>query len=164
MSWRYGLSILLGLAWCSLLSAGERLIPIQPGSIIRESLPTGKHPMVTKPGFQSYISQPDPTAGLAALEREHRFGLPRSALQSRTLRILALRIEFQPDCESSSSGTGLFDLRDTLQFLNEEGHEFDRAPHDRLFFERHLEALAQYHHCVSNGKLTLQSTVYPRHL
>lgn len=164
MSWRHNLVILVGCGWLSLISASERLIPLKAGSIHREIPKPGPHPLITRPGFQNYISRHDPTSTLLKLEREHPWSLPRQTLTNRKLRILALRLEFQPDCDASSSGTGLFDLRDTLQFLNEESHEFDRAPHDRLFFERHLQALANYYHSVSNTKLQLEWTVYPRGL
>lgn len=69
---------------------------------------------------------------LLGLRRSKPFSLPKSASPTGvvdTITILALRISFQiesPD-DVSTTGNGSFDLRDTTQFLAQEGHLLDPA-------------------------------------
>ncbi len=120
-----------------------------------------EHPKVYKEGFKKFIPSFNPKSDLLGLERIKEWALPKKSLENKTIRILALRVEFVPDCDSASTGNGLFDLRDTLQFLYEEGHEIDRAPHNKTYFSNHLEALKRYYHYVSDGKLNLTYKVFP---
>jgi len=103
---------------------------------------------------------------LLSLDRDTPYGLPKAALPDDivdTLTIIALRVDFSfedPD-DASTTGRGVFDLRDTATFLAEEGHAMDPAPHNRHYFEAHLRSLAQYWKIVSNGKLQLVYEVLP---
>ncbi len=83
-----------------------------------------------------------------------------------TWRILAVRVSFpteDPDNETTS-GNGTFNLSD-----DEENHElnehriypFDAPPHDRTYFEAHLQALSNYYRDVSNGQLEIEYDVFP---
>lgn len=79
-------------------------------------------------------------------------------------RILALRVDFpleSPD-EATTTGVGAFDLR----FATDAGEDYvppyDLPPHDRAYFERHLAALARYYQVVSDGRVAIESEVFPR--
>jgi M6 family metalloprotease-like protein len=79
-------------------------------------------------------------------------------------RILALRVDFpleEPD-QSSTTGTGKFDLRTHAEALVDYALPFDTPPHDRTYFQRHLEALGRYYDTVSEGRVQIQSAVFPR--
>jgi len=87
-------------------------------------------------------------------------GIPAPVLPD-TLRVLLLRIEFVPDTDPTTTGDGTFDLRSLTDFTDSAGHQIDAAPHDRGFAERHLRALHHYWWAMSNGKLSLETAVYP---
>ncbi len=105
------------------------------------------------------------------LERETEFGLPVAkgnlplALSSQidTLNVLVLKVDFQqevPD-DPTTTGDGTFDLRSYEQFLQEEGHFLDPAPHNTAYFSSHMEALARYWRFVSDRRLRLIWEIYP---
>lgn len=118
--------------------------------------------------FRSMVSQ----RNLLGLEREtpfgpatHKNGIPIAlASQVDTIRILALKIEFQtedPD-EPTTTGNGNYDLRSLDQFIEDEGHDFDPAPHNTSYFSSHMEALHNYWWFVSDKTLHLGWDVYPQ--
>lgn len=116
-------------------------------------------------GFKSDVSR----RNLLELERETPFSLPRLSKrafpQTKTLKILAIRVEFQeeiPD-DDRTTGNGLFDMRTQGEFLQQEGHLIDPSPHDTLFFLKHVEALNNYWWTVSGGGLALEGEVFPKH-
>jgi M6 family metalloprotease-like protein len=120
---------------------------------------------VSNRGFKSDVSR----RNLLQLERETPFSLPRlskpALTLTKTLRILAIRVEFQeevPD-DPQTTGNGLFDMRTPDDFLEQEGHLIDPSPHDTLFFTKHIEALDNYWSTVSNGQLALEGEVFPKH-
>jgi len=85
---------------------------------------------------------------------------------SQTWRILALRVQYQvedPD-ESTTSGTGTFDLRSLPEAISDYALPYDTPPHDRRFYEQHLEALSRYYQEVSEGRVVIESDVFPRQL
>ena len=63
------------------------------------------------------------------------------------MRLLALRVQFQPDTDPRSTGAGTFD------YSQSDGTTFDGPPHDRLYFELHMTALRNYYESVSYGDL-----------
>ncbi|MCB2212451.1 T9SS type A sorting domain-containing protein [bacterium] len=71
-----------------------------------------------------------------------------------TLRVMAIRVHFQPDTLSATFGDGdfMYDYPDTV---NPDGWLLDPPPHDRQFFQDHLLAARNYFSKFSNGKLTL---------
>ncbi len=71
-----------------------------------------------------------------------------------TLRVLAIRVHFQPDTLSTTFGDGdfMYDFPDTV---NQAGWLLDPPPHDRQFFQDHLLAARNYFDKYSYGKLTL---------
>ncbi len=112
--------------------------------------------------FEHAVSQ----RNLLNLERDGKSLLPVQALSAaepRHIRICAVRVQFQYEetDHDSTTGRGHFDFRTYEEFLAQEKHAVDPAPHNREYFEKHIEALNNYWHTVSNGKLTLSGDVYP---
>ncbi|KAA3612623.1 MAG: T9SS C-terminal target domain-containing protein [Calditrichaeota bacterium] len=80
---------------------------------------------------------------------------PETLAEADTLRILAIRVEFEPDTLSATTGDGSFDLSSPAE------PTVDPSPHDRTYFEDQLQALANYYKTVSNNKQILTWDVYP---
>jgi len=97
-------------------------------------------------------------AGHTGLYRQGPLNAP---VLSDTLRVLVLRLEFQPDSDAQTTGDGSFDLRDLATFRAEENHDIDATPHDRVFVERHMRALHNYWWAMSEGALNITSDIYP---
>lgn len=71
-------------------------------------------------------------------------------------RILAIRVQFQLDSLSTTTGNGTFDsgIPDSITV--------DPLPHDRAYFEDHLRFLGNYFSEVSAGKATVDTfAVFP---
>ena len=86
------------------------------------------------------------------------------ASPTQSWRIVVLRADFpleDPD-EATTSGTGQFDLRDLSQALADYRFPYETPPHDRPYFERHMEALARYYRVVSEGMIEIDYAVFPR--
>lgn len=83
-------------------------------------------------------------------------GLTRQKSQPDTLRILAIRVDFQEDTNSLTTGNGKF------QFTSSEDLSIDPPPHNLAYFEDQLLALSNYYKTVSHGKLILAGDVYPK--
>lgn len=109
---------------------------------------------------------------LLGLDRRAPFALPTAkrgvplgaSVMVDTLNVLALKVEFQretPD-DPNTTGEGIFDLRSYEQFLAEEEHYIDPAPHTTSYFDSHMEALRRYWYFISDRKLDLTWDVYPR--
>ena len=71
------------------------------------------------------------------------------------MSILALLVEFQEDITDQTTGNGLFDLS-----IPEE-QVIDPPPHSPSYFTAQMQALSNYYHTVSKGKLSLDYHVYP---
>jgi M6 family metalloprotease-like protein len=119
---------------------------------------------IQKSGFKSDVSRKN----LLGLERKTPYSLPKLSKiafsPTKTLRILGIRVEFEeeiPD-DPRTTGNGLFDMRDTTEFKQQEGHLIDPSPHDTLYFKTHLRALHNYWWTVSEGRLALEGEVYPK--
>jgi len=95
---------------------------------------------------------------LLGLERQAYYKFPKNLARPTHLRICAIRVEFQPDTTSKTTGNGTFDLSPREQ----SPYPIDPTPHDSLYFAHHLEALARYWYMVSDGKLTLEYDIFPR--
>jgi M6 family metalloprotease-like protein len=118
---------------------------------------------IARAGFHSSASK----RNILKIERDKPWSLPKATAAAAggvdTLRILAMRFDFRyenPD-DPNTTGRGRFDMRDTLQFFEEEGHFIDPSPHTKAYFERHIEALNYYYNIVSEGKLVIVGDVYP---
>ena len=89
---------------------------------------------------------------------------PPAAAQEDVWRILALRVSFpseDPDDETTS-GRGTFDLRPFHEVRDSLRFPYDAPPHDRAYFEAHLDALANYYRTISQGQIEIEYEVYPR--
>ena len=129
------------------------------------------HEMQTNPkpeAMRSMVSRKN----LLGLDRDKPFGLPKSkngvpmlaSVQDvDTIHVLVLRVEFQtedPD-DPTTTGNGNFDLRPQEEFVAEEGHDFDPAPHNAAYFNMHMEALRRYWYYVSDRQLRITWDIYP---
>lgn len=83
---------------------------------------------------------------------------PAVAFSGDTLRILAVMINFQEDNDASTFGTGKFGSIYTQVYGNKI---LDPLPHDKQYFESHLEFTKNYFRKVSKGKLNIVYTVLP---
>ena len=121
-----------------------------------------KSQLPDKPDFKSAVSQ----RNLLGLDRSGKSLLPQHSISQgdvRTLKMCAVRVQFQYEQtdHDSTTGRGQFDMRDYLTFYTEERHGVDPAPHNREYFEKHLEALNNYYSFVSDGNLQIEGTVFP---
>lgn len=82
--------------------------------------------------------------------------MPAQPTPTDTLRIVALRVEFQPDEAESTTGDGTFDL-------GTPAHSFqiDPPPHNRRYFQDHLLFARNYFLKASKGGLLVEGEVYP---
>ncbi|WP_395068956.1 T9SS type A sorting domain-containing protein [Gracilimonas sp.] len=81
-----------------------------------------------------------------------------------TLNIIAIMVEFQPDSNRLTSGTGIFgtDGMEGLPYLqNASDFRVEPLPHDINYFEAHLEFAKNYYEKSSDGQLTLNYQVLP---
>lgn len=72
-----------------------------------------------------------------------------------TFRILAIRVEFVEDDDETTTGNGKFDLSEDTDI------QFDPPPHNKFYFEDHLESLKRYYENASKGKVYIEYTVFP---
>lgn len=147
----------------SVYSNSEQMLRIQDEkSLVSRERSTQPLP---KLDFISDVSR----RNLLELERETPFSLPRFSKaafpQAKTLKILAIRVEFQEEVPDDplTTGNGLFDMRNQQEFFEQEGHLIDPAPHDTLFFTKHIQALHNYWWTVSDGQLALEGEIFPKH-
>ena len=77
-------------------------------------------------------------------------------------RVLAVRVSFPPEDpdNETTSGNGTFNLS-TVE-SSDRIYPFDAPPHDRAYFEAHLQALSNYYRDISRGQLTIEYDVYPQ--
>jgi len=118
---------------------------------------------IVRSGFHS---MPSPR-NILHLDREHPWSLPKAGIAEAaidTIRVLALRFDFEQESPDDplTTGDGKFDFRTFEEFSSEEGHEIDPAPHNRQYFESHMQALNYYYSYVSDFKLVIEYDVYPQ--
>lgn len=85
---------------------------------------------------------------------------PSSALAKRSgsqkIHVLVLRAEFQRDTVATTTGDGLFQMEPIPGII------VDPPPHNREYFEDHMEALRRYYLSVSRGKVDITYEVFPK--
>ncbi len=93
------------------------------------------------------------------LERESMmaFPLPTRDTSVDTINVCVIRVEFQPDASSRTTGDGTFNYSPR----EEAEHPFDPPPHNRAYFESHMEALRRYYLAVSDSQVYVDFDVYP---
>ncbi len=74
-----------------------------------------------------------------------------------TIRILAVMVEFQEEDNRFTTGNGTFDL----PFLQRDDIIIDPLPHDRGYFEAHLEFAQNYFRTASGGLLDIEYHILP---
>lgn len=76
------------------------------------------------------------------------------------LHIVAVMVEFQEDENRLTTGSGIFG-ESGMPFLNNPDIRIDPLPHDKRYFEAHLEFAKNYFETMSNGSLKIDFTVIP---
>lgn len=82
----------------------------------------------------------------------------RASIADDTLKILAIMVSFQEDADGTTFGNGKFGSIYTQSYGSDI---LDPLPHDRQYFESHLQFVKNYFHKVSKGKLEIEYTVLP---
>ena len=103
--------------------------------------------------FQSSYGQINPTPDLFDLNSPLQ-----QPISQGVVNIIAVMVEFQPDDNRFTSGNGTFEL----DYLNRDDIVIDPLPHDRAYFEAHLEFARNYFLAASRGQLDLQYLVLPQ--
>ena len=75
-----------------------------------------------------------------------------------TLKICALRVQFQKDNNELTTGDGQFMIDTTTT----DPYAIDPAPHDKQYFQDQITAAANYFDAVSKGRLTVVGDVFPK--
>ncbi|MBT8390867.1 MAG: hypothetical protein HKO83_08025, partial [Ignavibacteriaceae bacterium] len=87
---------------------------------------------------------------------------PEASIQATTaddtVKILAVMVSFKQDQDGTTFGNGKFESIYTQNYGNEI---LDPLPHDKPYFESHLQFVKNYFEKVSKGKLTIDYTVLP---
>lgn len=97
----------------------------------------------------------DPLTATAALAQ----AAVLAATPPDTIRLALIRIDFRNDrAGSQTTGDGHFDVSGPDTTLP----PIDRAPHDSLFYAKHLEALRRYYDVQSYGRTVILGDVWPR--
>ncbi|MDP2361085.1 MAG: hypothetical protein Q8O14_10070 [bacterium] len=78
--------------------------------------------------------------------------------RGESLRLLALRVDFQPDTLETTTGDGRFES--AFQFSRR--WTIDPLPHDSLYFDSHLRFLSHWYGRASQGGLDLEWEIWPR--
>lgn len=79
-------------------------------------------------------------------------------LNSDTLKILGIMVNFQEDRDAATFGNGKFG---SIYSQNYGNDILDPLPHDRTYFESHLEFVKNYFRKVSDNKLNIEYFVLP---
>lgn len=103
------------------------------------------------------------------LKRTHPISLNQEVKRATpavgTLNVVAVMVEFQPDTNRLTSGTGIFGPNgmDGLPYLTREEETFvDPLPHNGPYFEAHLEFTKNYFLKSSDNQLTIDYQVLPQ--
>lgn len=75
-----------------------------------------------------------------------------------TIKILAVLVEFEEDRDAATVGNGKFNSIYRRDYGNTI---IDPLPHDKTYFENHLEFVKNYYNKVSKGKVNIEFVVMP---
>jgi M6 family metalloprotease-like protein len=78
----------------------------------------------------------------------------------QTINIAAIRVEFKKDSNTLTTGDGTF----LVDSITTEPFAIDPAPHNRTYFNDQIIAAHNYFNSVSNGKVEIKGTVFPKSL
>ncbi|MEO1021702.1 MAG: T9SS type A sorting domain-containing protein [Bacteroidota bacterium] len=87
---------------------------------------------------------------------------PATVNATGVLDIVAIMVEFQPDTNRLTSGTGIFGEGGLPYLERQEDTRIDPLPHNQAYFETKLEFAKRYYERVSDNQLTVNYTVLPR--
>jgi len=105
--------------------------------------------------------------GINAAEKEYRVKFQKfssginASIINHAISIAAIRVQFVADDEEGTTGNGLFDLSSRSA---DDGFIFDPPPHNRRYFQAHLEALTNYINSASSTIIPIvspASNVFP---
>ena len=107
---------------------------------------------IIQPTFQHLsLSERDLVQAARRLFTDQKYFAESQSVTSDTItiKVMAIRVEFQEDNKSTTTGNGKFDLATAKEEM------IDPPPHNRHYFESQLRALSNYYRKVSNGKLII---------
>ncbi len=81
-----------------------------------------------------------------------------TSIADDTLKILAIMVNFQEDADGTTSGNGKFG---SIYTKNYGSSILDPLPHDKKYFESHLNFVKNYFAKVSKDQLNIEYTVLP---
>ncbi len=105
-------------------------------------------------------------SGQPKVELKRTHAIAKNSLQSSavpaigTLQVLAIMVEFQPDSNELTSGTGVFE--GGLPYLENNPTNIDPIPHNQSYFEAHLEFAKNYFEQSSDNQFTINYRVLPQ--
>src|SRR6056297_1844136 len=94
----------------------------------------------------------------SAAQRANTVSNSNSPVSGGTLHIVAAMVEFQPDTTRFTSGDGTFSSQ-SIPYLQNQSITIDPLPHDRSYFEAHLEFARNYFTKMSGGDLDISYQV-----
>ena len=115
-------------------------------------------------------AQPRARRDLLNLERAKPWSLPTNALADfpKTFEVAIFRFDFQYEetDDPNTTGRGMMNMGiiapdDWDVYVDTAGHGIDPPPHNALYFHAHMKALRRYWETVSEGKITLNWTIFP---
>ncbi|MDR2591633.1 MAG: hypothetical protein LBC59_02365 [Chitinispirillales bacterium] len=97
--------------------------------------------------------------------RNHQWSIDFVKRDIDTVKIIAIRVEFEPDTSSLTTGDGRFGMRGDAKefgFYNADTvYKYDGLPHNAQYFENQFTALKNYYAKASRGRLALEFALYP---
>jgi len=97
--------------------------------------------------------------------RAHQWSIDFTKRGNDTVHIIAIRVEFERDTSTLTTGDGRFGMRGDIKeqrfYSQDTVYRFDNLDHDSLYFAHQLTALRNYYGKVSRGSLTLDYYIYP---
>lgn len=113
------------------------------------------------------------TAPATRSELPYNYSYVGRNAQIDTVKVLAIRVEFQPDDDLNTTGNGRFGIWDGIdsvhsvndkkerKWYSDGTYKYDLLEHDSLFVAEKLEYLANYYKKISNDKLSIEYEVFP---
>ncbi len=89
-----------------------------------------------------------------------------------TLKIIAIRVEFQKDTSTITTGNGMFgifrdsygtrdDREEYFDYYRSGVYKYDNLPHDSVYFDQQLQFARDYFSEISSGKMVIEYEIFP---